>query len=230
MAIVRGGVVVPHVQGFADEASRRFGLVSFGTYPGHQPDMAHGLDCFGTYEQMYALAEWANDRPVIRQFGIDYIIFNVNRATIGGEIWNPDVAEMWRQMANRGGPTQNHWDHDHLSFEKVAAGYFPDLLTPRPSKGIRREEDMIIVRPGEALPYPVPAGAKNGLVSCEFFGQEGGCRAAIIVGNHPEYHGAFGPEVVTVGQGTSAFPIQPDDNFIRVHNLGPVPLVVGTEF
>lgn len=232
MAIVRGAKVRAHVQAFCDEVERRFGIVSFGTYPGHDGGIDLAVDCFGTQEQMAAVAEWANDRPVMLKFGIRYIIFNINKATPGGEIWNPEIAEMWRQMANRGSPTNNHWDHDHVTFyDKVKGVDYPELLLPNPAQGIlRKEEEVMIIRPGEALPYPIPAGAKNVLVSCEMFGQDGGCKAAIIIGNHPAYRGAFGPEVVTVGQGTSKAPVKSGDAYFRVHNMGQVALTVGAEF
>lgn len=156
MAVVRGGyAVLPHVQAFVDEVERRFGITSFGTYASHEPTPDRAVDCFGTRAQMVAVAEWCTRNDVIDHFGIDYVIFNINQATAGGEIWNREKAEAWRQMADRGGPTQNHWDHDHVSFEPT--GSSKPFGEPTTSS---EEDDMGVysgtVEPGEAVAVPVP--------------------------------------------------------------------------
>lgn len=122
MAVVRGGAVRPHVQAFVDEVERRFGITSFGTYAGHQPAKDRAVDCFGTREQMLAVAQWCTRDDVIDAYGIDHVIHDIDPGnTDPGEIWNREIARKWREMANRGGPTQNHYDHVHVSFEATAA-------------------------------------------------------------------------------------------------------------
>lgn len=55
----------------------------------------------------YNIANWAQANA--KRLGIYYIIYRQH-------IWNPSrVREGWRQMEDRGGLTQNHYDHVHIS-------------------------------------------------------------------------------------------------------------------
>lgn len=125
MAAVDGGPVVAHAQAFADEINRRFGFTHIMTYPTHEPDQQHALDNFGPgpnpQAKMLELAWWTTRDDVIDHFGIDYSIFNADPNTVGGEIWNRELKRAWRQMPDRGSPTQNHHDHVHVSFERVGS-------------------------------------------------------------------------------------------------------------
>lgn len=234
---IDGAPVAPHVQAFADEINRRFGFTHLLTYPTHQPDQQHAIDCFGPgpnpQAKMLELAWWTTRDDVIDHFGIDYSIFNADPNTVGGEIWNRELKRAWRQMPDRGSPTQNHHDHVHVSFEKTGSSSpFGGPPSPIPIL-LHKEYEPMIVHAGEALPYPVPKGATSGLVSCQDFGK-GPIRAAIVVGHGPKsFHAAFGDqEVVEVGVGTSKFPIGKDEDFFSVHNLDDKgrALTVGVEF
>ncbi|ASU85027.1 hypothetical protein CDO52_21495 [Nocardiopsis gilva YIM 90087] len=55
-----------------------------------------------------ATAAWAQENA--EELGVMYIIWKQ-------QIWSPTRAsEGWRSMDDRGSPTQNHWDHVHISF------------------------------------------------------------------------------------------------------------------
>ena len=57
----------------------------------------------------------------------EYIIANYKELNVKyviwrQRIWNPARGDKWRQMADRGSPTQNHFDHPHVSFTAEATG------------------------------------------------------------------------------------------------------------
>lgn len=120
MATVRGGVVLPHVQAFADAVSRATGAESFGTYPDHDPTMDRALDIFVPPDDATlgnAIAAFAIEH--LDKYGVDYIIFRQR-------IYNPEIATYWRQMERRGSATvfdliQNHYNHVHISFEATGS-------------------------------------------------------------------------------------------------------------
>lgn len=124
-AKIDGGPVAPHVQAFADEIARRWGFTHLLTYPGHQPDQRHALDCFQTRAVMLQLADWCTRDDVIDRYGLDYVIFNVDESTVGGEIYNREISRSWRHMGDRGSPTANHHDHVHVSFVATAPASQP---------------------------------------------------------------------------------------------------------
>lgn len=130
MVKVDGGPVVPHAQAFADEINRRFGFTHIMTYPGHEPDQQHALDNFHTRDKMLALAQWCTLDVVIDHYGIDYVIFQIDASINPGQIYNREIARHWRVMNDRGGPTQNHHDHVHVSFTKTGAA------TPLPGSDV----------------------------------------------------------------------------------------------
>ena len=118
MATVNGGPVRYHVQKFADAVEAATGQRQFSTYPGHQPTQDRALDMMVRMDSQGKalgdrIAKFVQDN--YRRFGIDYVIWYQR-------IWNPEVSPMWRPMADRGSPTQNHLDHPHVSFETTAPG------------------------------------------------------------------------------------------------------------
>ncbi len=135
MALVRGGIVRPHVQAFADACSRATGADSFGTYAGHDPSIDRALDIFvpvnsralGDAICAFALAN-------LDRYGIDYVIYRQR-------IYNPEIATHWRDMADRGGVTQNHFDHVHISFEPTAAKVPDPEPEPTPNPVPEEEDD-----------------------------------------------------------------------------------------
>lgn len=122
MATVENGPVLDHVQAFADEGERLFGT-RFTTYNGHSPDRTRALDCWDTDADMDGLVDFG--RREYRRFGIDYIIWKQR-------IWNPEIRDDWRWMADRGDKTQNHYDHGHFSFEHTGQAVPATPAQPTP--------------------------------------------------------------------------------------------------
>ena len=90
----------------------------------------------GTFDRICAfyVANW-------RQYGGDYIISR-------RRIWNPEVSPNWRPMGDRGGPTQNHEDHAHVSFEPTA----PPSPTPGPAPDadpLRLSGQLVVIFEGD---------------------------------------------------------------------------------
>jgi hypothetical protein len=246
MAPVAGGPVRPHVQAFADEINRRFGFTHIMTYAGHQPTRDRALDCFGPQPnpqaKMLELAWWCTRDDVINHFGIDYVIFNADPATVGGEIWNRELKRAWRQMPNRGGVTQNHHDHDHISFEETGSaspfGGPPSpipIITDLPAPNRNQQEtETMIVEPGKPVAIPTK-GAKTLWVGAETHGADP-IDALIRVGRAvDDWRPAFGKDPsgrAGVSSGVFGSPLQPTDTFASVTNEdkeGRV-LVVDLEF
>lgn len=140
MAVVRGGyTVLPHVQAFADACQKATGADSYGTYARHQPTPQRALDIFHSVNDT-RLAQAVSDFYVAhwREFGGDYIIDRQR-------IWNPEISLNWRLMENRGGVTQNHFDHNHVSFEATASGLF--VPTPQEDPELFKRTDSRIFNP-----------------------------------------------------------------------------------
>ena len=123
MALIRlpknqSGTVFLHVQAFADAVSKATGADSFGTYLGHDPSLERALDIF-TPTDSSKLGDAICDFTVanLKRFGVDYLIYRQR-------IFNPEIAPFWRDMADRGDLTNNHFDHVHVSFEATAPGPF----------------------------------------------------------------------------------------------------------
>lgn len=116
--------VKPHVQGWADFLEAGGFSDSFGTYPGHEPDITLAVDVFvdvsdptqGNRICDAALDHW-------EQVGFDYMIFRQR-------IWNPEITPSWRAMEDRGGITANHYDHVHFSFEPTGQVLDGDIPVP----------------------------------------------------------------------------------------------------
>lgn len=119
--------MVPHAVKYANAVMAATGADSFGTYAGHSPTPERALDCFTQVPSDRRapetpglgrvlgddIAEFAVEN--IDRFGIDYVIFRQH-------IYNPEIATYWRQMEDRGGVTNNHFDHVHVSFDLTASG------------------------------------------------------------------------------------------------------------
>lgn len=137
MALIRGGLKVrPHVQAFADACERATGAGNYGTYNGHDPSYDLALDIFHAVGDddladkvcAFALANY-------KRYGIDYVISRQR-------IWNPEINVNWRNMEDRGGNTQNHRDHVHISFEPTA----PVVDEPAPVPITERDAMSMYVR------------------------------------------------------------------------------------
>lgn len=115
-----------NTQGFVNACAASTGATNWGTYLGHSPSAERATDGFSTIPMPRsnrvlgdAIAEFAlegrmpNGVSVWDYYGIRYIIW---RQRIN---WNDGAG--WRLMENRGGDTQNHFDHDHLSFNVIPA-------------------------------------------------------------------------------------------------------------
>ena len=127
VAVIRGGSVRRHVKAWADAVALDTDAESFGTYPGHSPAIDQALDIFVPVNSRTlgdAICAHAIDN--LERFGIDYLIYRQR-------IYNPDIAERWRAMEDRGGVTQNHFDHVHVSFYATAPGPFGPTPTPAPA-------------------------------------------------------------------------------------------------
>ena len=132
---VRGGKVRAHVQAFADACSAATGADNFGTYNGHSPSIDRALDIFhrvGDDKLPDAICGFAIEN--LDRYGVDYII-SLQR------IYNPEVAMRWRPMADRGNPTQNHFDHVHISFEPTGG-----TDKPKPKPDIQGDLAMLTFR------------------------------------------------------------------------------------
>ncbi|MBX3261525.1 MAG: SH3 domain-containing protein [Labilithrix sp.] len=112
---IEGPPVQPHVQAFADEACREVGACRATTREGHQPSADLALD-FPTGEDYgklptddHRFGDRLADFALANQaaFRIDYVIYR-QRINFG---------EGWEPMEDRGGITQNHYDHVHVSFD-----------------------------------------------------------------------------------------------------------------
>lgn len=123
------GPVKPWVKAAADELGPKFGITSVGGYraegsrdpEGHPSGLA--LDFMVSDKARgTALAEYA--RANARRLGVKYVIWR-------RRIWSVERnAEGWRLMEDRGSPTQNHYDHVHVSFNRTAPGGGPTVSTP----------------------------------------------------------------------------------------------------
>lgn len=135
-ALVRGGTVRSHVQACADAIKEATGADSFGTYPGHDPSIDLALDIFVPVNSDVLgnkITKFAIEN--LKKYGIDYIIYRQH-------IYNPEIAGYWRAMEDRGSPTQNHYDHVHISFEPTA----PVSSIPAPPKPpVRKVMNVLFV-------------------------------------------------------------------------------------
>lgn len=133
---VAGHWVQPHVQAFADEVRKATRVKSIGTYNGHDPSVDRALDLFHAIGDDELADEicWFAVRHLER-FGVDYIISRQR-------IFNPEVLNEWRWMADRGNPTQNHMDHVHISFEPTGSAEPVPTPEPIPEPVPQEEDDM----------------------------------------------------------------------------------------
>ena len=123
--LIAGYEVLPHVQRFADAVRKATKVKSIGTYPGHSPSLERALDLFHAVNDT-ALADAISDFFLanFERFGGRYIIDRQ-------QIWHR-LDPVWRWMEDRGDNTQNHYDHNHISFEASAPEPKPE--PPKPPK------------------------------------------------------------------------------------------------
>jgi len=107
MAVVENGPVRPHAQAFADAIDEKFGAVA-KTYGGHSPTKDRALDIWDTGADLEAVVAFALENWT--RYGVMYVIYRQ-------QIYNPEIAPRWRTMEDRGTPTNNHFDHVHVSFQ-----------------------------------------------------------------------------------------------------------------
>lgn len=144
MATVRGGSVMLHAKAFADACAAATGAESFGTYPGHSPTIDRALDIFTSVPTDRRAPGSPGLRRVLGDDIADFARANMTRFGIWYIIWrqhilNFEIAPYWRLMGNRGDVTQNHFDHNHISFYTRASG----ILVPEPT--LQGGHDMLIV-------------------------------------------------------------------------------------
>jgi hypothetical protein len=113
------GNVKPWVRDAANELGPKFGISSIGGYRssgsrdpnGHPAGLAIDL-MVSDVKRGTGLAEYAKANA--GRLGVLYIIWRQR-------IWSvARSSEGWRQMEDRGSPTQNHMDHVHISFNATA--------------------------------------------------------------------------------------------------------------
>ena len=166
MATVRGGIVRPHVQTFADACARATGASSFGTYPGHSPSIDRALDIFVPTNSS-TLGNAISDFAIAnqRRYGVRYVIYRQR-------IWHR-LDPVWRGMADRGDPTQNHFDHVHISFETAAA----EPASPPNPVPVPQPEEPEVAK--VAYPLQVDAGERRKLPVLAIGGGFGWTKASV---------------------------------------------------
>lgn len=135
--LIAGYEVLPHVQRFADAVRAATKVKSIGTYPGHSPSLERALDLFHAVSDT-ALADAISNFALANQarYGVRYVIDRQ-------QIWHR-LDPVWRWMADRGDNTQNHYDHNHISFETTAAEPEPKP-TPKPEPVPEEDDDMKMI-------------------------------------------------------------------------------------
>ena len=107
-----------NVQTFADACAAATGATNFGTYIGHSPSAERATDVFTPVPVPRsksvlgdAVADFTLRPEVWKKYGVRYIIW---RQRIN---WNN--GDGWQLMEDRGNDTNNHFDHDHISFNVI---------------------------------------------------------------------------------------------------------------
>ncbi len=152
-SLIAGYEVLPHVQSFADAVAKATGVRSIGTYPGHSPSIDRALDLFhaiSDHSLANAISQFAIAGPA--KYGVRYVIDRQ-------QIWHR-LDPVWRDMADRGDNTQNHRDHNHVSFE-LTAGVLPAPgPVPAPAPPAPQPEETEVSKVAYALP-PIAAGQRR---------------------------------------------------------------------
>lgn len=213
MATVRGGYrMIAHAQAWADAVEAEVGADNHGTYAGHSPTPDRAIDTFspvpsdrrrpgtpgvgrvlGDDVADFTLAHWD-------EFGVRYQIW---RQCIN---WNDGLG--WKLMENRGSITQNHFDHDHTSFETSASGrpqppkesrYMPGTTT---FVSLGRDEGLVMdvdvatalvegrpARGGRVIVWPDRGGANQAwtfeIVDDRFFRMRSTWNQSFVLDNDP---------------------------------------------
>jgi LysM repeat protein len=133
----------PQVARSVTEIADRFGIATVSTRNGHQPAPDRAADFMtGTdYAKQKAMLSWLIENRT--RLGIEYVI---SQQRIYGEWtnWKPQV------MEDRGGPTANHFDHNHVAFLSgftYAAATGATAQAPNPAGDTR----TVTVQPGDTL-------------------------------------------------------------------------------
>lgn len=142
MVNIIGGPVREHVQAAADTIQAQFpdGIAHISTYEGHDPTRELALDIFPKNPKWGdVIAAWVVEN--IERLSVDYIIW-------WQRIFNPEILMDWRPMADRGGITQNHKDHIHLTFELKGSTLKPqgdtDIMTPEERDQLQRIDSLVV--------------------------------------------------------------------------------------
>lgn len=120
------GAVKPHVAAAANEVGPKFGISTVlgkgeRTTPGSDHPKGLALDFMVRGSRGTSLAEYV--RANARRLAVTYVIWQQR-------IWSTERdAEGWRQMADRGDQTANHFDHVHVSFGASGRPGSPTLPT-----------------------------------------------------------------------------------------------------
>lgn len=112
---VEGPAIRAHVQAFANDACAVLGACTISTYAGHSPSADLALDFLTSDEygehptDDYAFGDRLAAYAVkyMAEYRIEYVIYR-QRIHMG---------EDWDAMSDRGGVTENHYDHVHVTFE-----------------------------------------------------------------------------------------------------------------
>jgi len=138
---VIGGIVLPHVEGFAAAACATTGACAISTYADHDPEMSRALDILvsSAYGTMPADFSFGDDVAAFTfdQWESRRVLYIIWRQRI-----NHNDGRGWRPMGDRGTITQNHFDHCHVSFKEsgetdiVPEEDFLMSLTPKEQKDL----------------------------------------------------------------------------------------------
>jgi len=111
---IEGPPVQPHVQFFANEACRLQNACRATTREGHQPSADLALD-FPTSE---AYGKLPTDNHAFGDRLAEFAVSNKTRYRIEYVIYRQriNMGDGWEPMEDRGGITENHLDHVHVSF------------------------------------------------------------------------------------------------------------------
>lgn len=114
------GPVKPHVQQAAEVLSREFGITDIGGYRAGGSRDPNGHPAGLALDVMVPVnAEGKKQGDALAKYVVDNAdALNVKYVIWYQKIYNVDRAdEGWRSMDDRGSDTQNHKDHNHISFE-----------------------------------------------------------------------------------------------------------------
>lgn len=150
------GAVKPWVRYAAEQLSTWFNIPNVGGVGSRSRTSDHpgglALDFMTSDEHGTRLAEYLRENA--RSMGVTYVIWRQR-------IWSvARSGEGWRQMEDRGGATENHMDHVHVSFTPTpspAYNAFNGKYAPGPETG---KPPVTEVPEGALTPPPRRGGGK----------------------------------------------------------------------